>query len=409
MLKKFIFILAFLVLVFLPSATKATDDKVNVYFFYGDGCPHCHEEKNFLEFLENHYQSIDVHYYEVWHNPGAADLLRQIGGELNIRTGSVPITIINGQVIYGYLNAETTGKKIEQLIDNCLIRNCSDPVASIMERKESDLKKLDVSSDTFATPSPQTADALPQKFELPLFGEIDLKSVSLPALTLMFAFLDGFNPCAMWVLLFLITMLLGMQNRARMWTLGVVFIAASGIIYFLFMSAWLNLFLFIGLIFWVRLIIGIVALSSGGFHLKEFFTNKTGGCKASGGERRQKTFQKLKQIATQNNFWLALGGIILLAFAVNLVELICSAGLPAVYTQILSLTDLTKWQYYLYLIFYVVIFMLDDLFVFFAAMITLQITGISTKYCRWINLIGGIIMLIIGLLLIFKPEYLMFG
>ena len=107
--------------------------------------------------------------------------------------------------------------------------------------------------------------------------------------------------------------------------------------------------------------------------------------------------------------YLALVGIVVLAFAVNLVELICSAGLPAVYTQVLFLSNLARWQYYFYILFYIFIFMLDDLLIFFIAMTTLRLTGLTTKYSRWSHLIGGILMLIIGLLLIFKPEWLMFG
>ena len=128
-----------------------------------------------------------------------------------------------------------------------------------------------------------------------------------------------------------------------------------------------------------------------------------------GYEKRQKVFEKIKSITRKKQFLFALGGIILLAFAVNLVELICSAGLPAIYTQILSLAQLPKWQYYLYLIFYILIFMLDDLVIFFTAMVTLQAVGIQSKYSRISHLVGGILMLIIGILLLFKPEFLMFG
>jgi len=159
----------------------------------------------------------------------------------------------------------------------------------------------------------------------------------------------------------------------------------------------------------VRIIIGGLALLGGGYNLKEFLFNRAGGCRVAGDEKRQKVFQKIKIIIGQHSFWLALGGIILLAFAVNLVELICSAGLPAVYAQVLALNKLTSWQYHLYILLYILFFMLDDLFVFFVAMITLQMTGITTKYTKYSRLIGGLLMLLIGLLLIFKPAWLMFG
>ena len=209
----------------------------------------------------------------------------------------------------------------------------------------------------------------------------------------------------MWVLIFLIGLLLGMDNRRRMWTLGTVFIVASGVVYFIFMAAWLNLILFLGFIIWVRVVIGFIALLSGAYNVREYYINKSGACKVTGSERRQKIFAKLKDLTHKKKFWLALGGIILLAFAVNLVELICSAGLPAIYTQVLTLTNLPKWQYYLYLLLYIFIFMLDDLIVFIIAMVTLKVTGISGKYSRYSSLVGGIIMIIVGALLILRPEW----
>ena len=247
------------------------------------------------------------------------------------------------------------------------------------------------------------------KIDLPIFGEVETKNLSLPVLTVVIGALDGFNPCAMWVLVFLISLLLGMQNRRRMWILGAAFIMASAAVYFIFMAAWLNLLLFLGFLIWIRVIIGLVALGSGGYHLREWWTNRAGYCKVTGSEKRRRIFEKLKRITQNKSFFIALVGIILLAFAVNLVEAICSAGLPAVYTQILALSDLPVLSYYLYILLYVLIFMLDDLIIFIAAMVTLRATGLSGRYSRFSNLIGGLAMLIIGLLLIFKPEWLMFG
>jgi cytochrome c biogenesis protein CcdA len=245
--------------------------------------------------------------------------------------------------------------------------------------------------------------------KLPFVGEVDVYKVSLPILAVLMGFLDGFNPCAMWVLIFLIGVLLGMKDKKRMWTLGIAFIVASASVYFIFMSAWLNLILFLGIIIWVRLLIAGLALFGGGYSLKKFFKNKAGTCEVTEGEKKQKVFEKLKNIAKQNNLWLALGGIIVLAFAVNLVELVCSAGLPAVFTQILAMNGLPKVGYYLYILLYIFFFMLDDLIVFFVAMFTLKMTGITNKYARYSSFIGGILMIVIGILLVFKPEWLMFG
>jgi len=194
-----------------------------------------------------------------------------------------------------------------------------------------------------------------------------------------------------------------------MWLLGSLFIFSSGFVYFLFMAAWLNLFMFIGLIVWVKIAIGLVALGAGAYNLKEYLTNRLGTCKLTLGERRQRTLERIKNTVQNQSWWLAVGGIICLAFALNLVELLCSLGLPVIYTEILTLSALPVWQYYLYLVLYIFIFILDDMIVFGVAMLTLSLVGGTTRYKHWSNLIGGIIMLIIGVLLIFKPEVLMFG
>ena len=258
-----------------------------------------------------------------------------------------------------------------------------------------------------AAGSTVSEDEISEKIDLPFFGEVEVKSLSLPVLTIAIAALDGFNPCAMWVLLFLISLLLGMKNRKRMWILGSTFIVASGAVYFLFLSAWLKVILFYGMVIWLRIAIAAVAIASGIYHIREFWLNRS-GCKVTNDKKRQKIFAKLRAVTQRQEFWLALGGIILLAAAVNLVELVCSAGLPAVYTSVLGMSNLPGWQYYLYLILYIVVFMLDDLIVFFIAMTALRMVGISSKYSRWSNLIGGIIILIIGVLLVLRPEWLTF-
>ncbi len=376
-------------------SSNGSDNKVNLYFFWANGCPHCSHEKEFLKELEQKYSYLKIHSLEVTQDKRNIELLKNAGRKLNANVSGVPFTVIGKQYFIGY-NKQSTGTVIEEVVQHALQNGCHDVIGSLI---------------TPITPNPEQSEekTIPEKIDLPLVGEMETKNISLPVLTIIIGALDGFNPCAMWVLLFLISLLLGMEDRKRMWILGSVFIVTSAFVYFLFMSAWLNLILFLGFIVWVRIIIGLVALIGGGYSLKEYFTNKEAVCKVTNNEKRKKVFESLKTVTQKQKLWMAIGGIILLAFAVNLVELICSAGLPAVYVQILTLTELPAWQYYAYLILYIFVFMLDDLFVFFVAMKTLQIAGITTKYTRAARLIGGVIMLIIGVSLIFKPELLMFG
>lgn len=377
--------------------SAAADKTVNLYFFWGEGCPHCAKEKPFLDKMEAKYPELKVFDYEIWNNAKNRNLMIEFGEKLNANVNGVPLTVVGEHYVVGWMDEKNTGAQIEEAI-NCVInQSCRDVGVEI--------------NGTKAVSEKDTVKILkiPEMLTLPIVGEIETKNISLPVLTVIIAALDGFNPCAMWTLLFLISLLLGMQNRRRMWILGSAFIVTSAAVYFLFLSAWLNLLLFIGFILWVRILIGLVALGGGGYYLKEYFFNPHAGCAVTGSEKRQKVFEKLRQLTHEKHFFIALAGIILLAIAVNLVELICSAGLPAVYTQILTLSELPLWQYYGYLLLYIFVFMLDDLLVFFTAMITLKITGISDKYSRISHLIGGIAMVIIGLLLLFKPELLMFG
>jgi len=393
--------------VFAQEQNIESEDTVNIYFFWGQGCPHCEKEKVFLKELEEKYPEVKVNDYEVWTNGGNLELMKEFGKRLDVDVRGVPFTVVGEHYVIGWLSAEYTGKEIEEAVDCSLNEGCPDLGEEIIGEKED--VKGEKEEKVEEEEKDKGAVGIPETMTLPIIGEIETKNFSLPLLTIVLGVLDGFNPCAMWTLVFLISLLLGLKDRKRMWILGIVFIVTSAFVYFLFMAAWLNFILFIGMVTWIRIAIGLVALIGGGYNLREYIVNKDGKCKVTNTEKRQKVFQKLKDITHRKSFWLAVGGIILLAFAVNLVEAICSAGLPAVYTQILSLNDLTKVQYYLYIFLYIFFFMLDDLIIFFIAMSTLRMTGATNKYAKWSNLIGGILMALIGLILIFKPELLMFG
>lgn len=390
MLKYFKVITISVLFFILPVTALANNDQADVYLFWAEGCPHCAVEKEFLAELvkqDAYKNKVEIHLYEV-SEQGSLQALKMFAEKLDFSISSVPITVIDNWYVIGF-NEASIASDIQSHIDAVLTLEGS---------------RLPVSPNVGELPELET-----NKIDLPVIGTIDLKVWSLPAITIIMGLLDGFNPCAMWALLFLISLLLGMNDRKRMWILGSAFIVISSLVYFVFMAAWLNLIIFLGFIIWVRLLIGLVALFGGGVNLRKFWQNRKGGCEIGESEKRKETFAKLKNIVRQKQLWLALIGIAALAFTINLIELICSAGLPAVYTQLLVMNDLNIVQYYSYILMYIFFFMLDDLLIFFIAMITLRVTGISTKYSRWSSLIGGILMVIIGLLLIFKHEWLMFG
>lgn len=434
-IKKILFLLILLLSFGFTRDAFAAND-IDLYLFWGEGCPHCAKEKAYLSEIENKYPNLKINAFEIYNNSTNQEYFKEAGKVLNENVSGVPFTVIGDEAYTGF-NESITPDQIEERIKYCSENICPDSIAAIVyedsngpplvlapSNESSEVGVASTSSpvgfveptleplqplEPIPVPEVEKESPIPDSISFPILGEINTKNLSLPIFTIVIAGLDGFNPCAMWVLIFLITLLVGIHDRTKRWLLGITFIAASALVYFVFMSAWLNIILFIGYIFWVRIAIGFVAISGGAYNLKEYFTNKENACKVTGGNRRQKIFSRLKEITLEKNILIALVGIILLAFAVNLVELVCSAGLPVVYTQVLALSDLATWQYYAYMFFYILIFMADDLIVFFTAMLTLEVTGVSTKYVRVSHLIGGILMLILGALLILRPELLMFG
>lgn len=366
------FILCVVLLLAGTRTVFAEGFTVTLQLFWAIGCPHCEKEQVFLKTVASTYPNIRIEEYEITKNPDNLQLLRATQQRLQISVSGVPLTVVGDKYVVGYQDDETTGKEIIHLIEG--------------------------------------AKRAPQTIAVPFAGSLEIQKFSLPLLTVILGLLDGFNPCAMWTLLFLISLLLGMKDRARMWILGSTFIVSSALVYFLFLSAWLHAFLFLGFVVWVRIAIGIVAFASGIYYIRDYMVNKSGACTVTKGEKKKKIFEALKTLAHKKEFIFAFVGIMLLAFAVNLVELVCSAGLPAIFTQVLTLSHLPMWQYYAYLLLYIVFFMLDDMAVFIIAMITMRAVGMNGGiFSRYSHLAGGVLMVVIGLLLLIAPELLMFG
>ena len=241
----------YLVLVFLcigpscPQPTSAADKPVTVYLFWTIGCPHCLHEKEFLAALERRDQAIKVVALEVSASRENLELFQKVGKLLQADISGVPFTVIGNQYVIGWQDEATTGRAIETAIGEARSRGAPDLVAGLLAAPGPTL------------PGGADKPAVPETLTLPVFGQVNLKYLSLGAITVIIGALDGFNPCAMWVLIFLINLLLGMEDRRKMWVLGSAFIIASGAVYFLFMTAWLNILVFLGFIFWIRIIIGL--------------------------------------------------------------------------------------------------------------------------------------------------------
>lgn len=354
----------------------------SVHFFFMPTCPHCNQQKPI--YFEIKEERKDLNFFE--HDastPEGSQLFYKMAAEVGLDTTrlGVPTIIIGKHALVGV----HTKQEILDTIEECL-KECREGSA--------------------VTPKTQNIATGFSDFELPFVGRVDLTEWSLPFLAIVLGLIDGFNPCAMWVLIYLIGLLIGVKDKKKIWIIVGSFVLASGVLYFLFMTAWINVFLLIGYIRVLTIIIGLVAVGGGILHLKEYATTEGDlTCKVGDEESHEKTITKIERIVAQPVSIAIIFSIIGLAFVVNSVEFVCSAAIPAVFTQILALSSMSAIQHYLYIGLYTVFFMFDDLIIFGMAALAIG-SSFGEKYAKYCKLIGGIILALLGLIMLFAPNLL---
>lgn len=394
---KYIILMILMFILFIPNTYA--DENIRLYLFHSQTCTHCQAENTWLDEIKDSYPNLDIVRYEINSNEMNYNFYLKVLEKTGINTGgAVPFTIIGTDYVVGF--GTDAKNKIVKSIEKFSNGNYID-VISMVKNDE------DVSSIKY-----NQKDSTESVRNIPLLGDVDVKEVSLPLISIVIGFVDGFNPCAMWVLLFLIGMLFNMKDKKKMWTLGIIFLVTSALVYLAIMLAWLKVAVSFNTSVILKLLIALVALVAGVVNIRSYIkerNKKDEGCEIVDAKKRKKIFSRIKKITTEKKFILSIIGIMALAISVNLVELACSAGLPLIFTQILALNDLNSFEYGFYLFLYLLFFLIDDIVVFVVAMKTLDIKGISSKYGKYSHLIGGIFMILIGLLMIFKPEWLMFN
>ncbi len=363
------------------AAEEPSTAKLAVHFFYSPTCPHCAVQEPFNNKLAAEFPDVRI----VRHDVTVADeyrLLLIMAQNFSIDEPQLatPMTFVDGSVFRGFESEATTGAELRAAIASCLEGTCN---------------------RTVSVPG----ESLLKNFDIPLLGKADLSTLSLPVLAVVLGLVDGFNPCAMWVLVYLIGLVMELNDRKRLMLIVGTFLLASGVLYFLFMTAWLNAFLFLGYVRPVTILIGLVALGGGILSIKEYFDTKGAMvCEVTGGEEKKKLATQMREMISAPLTWAVLAGLVVLAFTVNSIEFVCSSAIPAVFTQVLALNKLPTWQYYAYILLYDLFFMLDDLLVFGSALLIYGDVG--EKYAKYCKILGGVIMLILGVMLLFAPQML---
>ncbi len=336
--------------------------------FVREGCPHCVRAEAFLSEFSRERPGLRIVYRSVDHDAIARDDLARYSQNAGIWPPGVPTFVINGRVLVGFDSAERTGPLLVALVE-------------------------------------QTSTH-PERVETALFGTLSASRLGLPLFTLVMGLLDGFNPCAMWVLLFLLSLLVHQRDRKRMALIAGTFVLVSGAVYYAFMAAWLNVFLVIGISTALRWTLGGMALVIGGINVKDFFVWGRGFSLSVPASAKPGLYARMRAVLSADTLLPALMAVAVLAVMVNFIELLCTAGFPAIYTVVLAQHDLSLPAHYAYLGLYIVGYIADDSLMVAAAVIALSNRKLTERAGRWLKLLSGAVMLALGGIMILHPEWL---
>lgn len=398
-------------LMFTVSKFNFAVDKVKIEYFGRKDCKNCANLEKFLEKLSSERNDFEYLEYKIDENKENKSFFDEVTTKLKLVKGT-PVIYINENIIQGFNTPETTGQEIIKLINNGKMK---DSIPSLAEYVKNG-KYTNVSNNGAVCEGDEvceipgfTKDASKQVLvNIPFINKsIDLTDYSLPVMSLILGTVDGFNPCAMWVLVLFLTALIAVGNKAKMFRVAGLFILAEAVMYFLILNAWLYTWDFVGLDKWITPIVGIIGIIGGMFFIRNYL--KKGdelSCEVTDFKKRAKISNQIKDIANKPFTILTALGIIGLALSVNVIEFACSVGIPQTYTKILQINNISFVQRQLYTFIYIIGYMIDDIIVFGLALLSVNKLQLTTKYSKWVNLFGGILMVILGLILLLKPSLL---
>jgi hypothetical protein len=372
---------------------------VRLYYFYSPTCPHCQAAAPFIDELKVRWPWLEVQKYAVKDDRKNARFYYETALSLGTQALSVPGFIFCRQVLIGYDTAETTGAEIAAALESCHEQRLAGGGPPAPGAAPGGGPAAD----------PGTPPATEQggtSVRVPFVGTVDAKALSLPVLTLVLAGMDAFNPCAFFVLLFLLSLLVHARSRTRMAIVGGTFVLFSGLVYFVFMAAWLNVFLIAGELRAITVIAGLVALAVAALNIKDYFWFKAGPSLSIPDAAKPGLFKRMRDIVNTGNLGPMLASTVLLAIVANSYELLCTAGFPMVYTRVLTLAKLETWQYYAWLAAYNVIYVIPLLVIVIVFVRTMGARKLSEHEGRILKLVSGFMMLGFGLLLLLAPQML---
>ena len=441
-----------------PKFLAGCQQMLQIEVFVRSGCQHCEAAERYLATYVSRYPGWQIRYRQLGREAAAATDLNRLVRQHRTAAASVPVFHMCNQLVVGFDRPETTGQRLEQILmswtaaapqpsrpdadSGCLIPagRTTQPIllgaalqlvnpsvaliglANLPQPAQESVPDLPLPgleppalpappAEADGLPLPSANDAsssiqTPQFVVLPWIGRVNVRDLGLPLFTLAVGLVDGFNPCAMWVLLFLLSLLVNLHSRSRILAVAGTFVIVSGVAYYAFMAAWLNVFLLIGLLRPVQILLGVIGITVGSIHVKDFFAFKQGISLSIPESAKPGIYARARAIITAENLGGALVAAVTLAVLVNVVELLCTAGLPALYTQILVGYELPAWRNHAYLALYILAYMLDDSLMVAIVVITLSRQKMQEQHGRWLKLISGIVIIVLGLVVLFQPDWL---
>jgi thiol-disulfide isomerase/thioredoxin len=485
------------------SQLKGNPEKVTIYFFWGEDCPHCESQKPYLEEWQEKYgDKIEVKSFETWKNKGNLVLFQEAAAAYGIQARGVPTTFIGEKHWVGF--SSLMALEMESYIQECIENGCESPldylnlekkyeekinelclhifvkescsqcegiipyIETLEEKYEFEIKKYDVSYEGNETlfnqfkenyglkaemyptvfigesyisgeesirtaieseiencldsgcscplrkvnpHTPINTDSKDVSFEeeqtikIPFFGEVDLSSMSLVVVTALIGFVDGFNPCSLWVLTFLLGIVIYTGSRKKIAIVGLTFLIVTTLAYGLFMVGLLNVFKYVGYLGWIQFVVALIAGVFALVNIKDYFWYKKGISFTISDKHKPKIFKKVRNIMKgEGSVWALISGTALMALGIVLIELPCTAGFPVIWTNLVADNNVNGTSFLLLLLLYLGIYLLDELVVFGTVAFTLKASKFEEKHGRILKLIGGMIMLALAIVLIFKPE-----
>ncbi len=380
---------------------QSANNHVVIYFFWGDGCPHCARAKPFLQELSQKYPGVEIRAYEVWNSEANQALFTKMSAAYGFEPQGVPTFFIGERYWIGF--SDVVAQEIEANVKTCQQLGCKDGGVGV-------IPGLQAPASAPASVSGASAQNVPPGenntiINVPLIGAVNLQSQSLTISTLLISFVDGFNPCSLWVLSMLLALTLHTGSRRKVLIIGLIFITVTAAVYALFIAGLFTMFAIVNFVGWIQVVVSLVALFFGLVNMKDYFWYKEGLSFTIADDQKPGIFQRIRKIMdASQSFWGLAGATVIMAAGVSLVEFSCTAGFPVLWTNLLASQKVGTMTFALLLLLYMIIYQLDELAIFFTTVFTLKASRIEEKQGRILKLIGGTLMITLSVVMLLNPA-----